>query len=162
MLPLSPLKMVGSSEHPHLLVRPTHTLVSPVVMGDDVAMDSSPAPDPAQLHFIELDKLPMDNWQSALEKTGIRLEVVQHSYSPGAALSSHAWEKSNFCRQKDICPPEFDPNCFGVPLLWNSADAESEFYGYQVCLGWGKKVAKWIPKLSQFRPNERKEFVFSC
>jgi len=129
-------------------------------MGDDVAMDSSPAPDPAELHFVELDKLLLDNWQSALERMGIRLEVVQHSYSPGAALSSHAWERGRFCTQKDICLPEFDPNCFGVPPLWNSADKESEFYGYQVCFGWGKKVAKWIPKPTQFMPNERKEFVF--
>jgi len=130
-------------------------------MTDDTAMDTSPAPDPAELHYVELDKLPLDNWQNALEKMGIRLEVVQHGYSPGAALSSRAWEKSSFCTRHDICPPKFDPNCFGVPLLWSSADSGSEFAGYQVVVGWGKRIEKWItPTPEQLIPNERKEFVF--
>ena len=86
-------------------------------MGDDTAMDSSPPPDPEEVNYIALDQLPADNWQNALVQMGVRIEVVNATYSPGAALSSKAWVRSEFCGRHDICPPEFDPKSFGVPLM---------------------------------------------
>ena len=71
MFPLYSLKTVGSSDCSCSPVSKIFVLL--VVVGDDAAMDTSPAPDPAELHYVELDRLPLDNWQNAFEKMGIKL-----------------------------------------------------------------------------------------
>ena len=91
--------------------------------------------------YTALNELDVANWRQTLEGNGLDPNVLRLDYSPANDLRSKLWQSSQFCKSKGIKLPEFHPCSFGCPLLWNSADSGTKYYGYRVCFGWGKKIS---------------------
>jgi len=110
--------------------------------------------------YTALNELTGSNWRETLQGNGMDPAVLSLEYSPGNDLSSRVWNRSQYSVEKGIRPPEFEPKSFGCPLLWNSAESGTKYYGYRTVFGWGRNTKHWYPAKTDFMPQNRREFLF--
>ena len=61
----------------------------------------------------------------------------------GVNLTARAPVPVDIVQKNAIKPPDFDPRCFGRPLVWNSCDKTSKLFSkYKIVRGWGKWANK--------------------
>ena len=107
-----------------------------------------------------INELDPANWREELMEEGFCFETLGKRMHIGMNLAALAPERNEFLQLNAIKPPDFDPRCFGRPLVWNSCDATSKLFAkYKVVRGWGKWAVKHYGDMAYPKTTDPKHFI---
>ena len=90
-----------------------------------------------------IDELSINTWREDLMAEGFCFETLGKRMGVGMNLTAQAPVPCEIMQKNAIKPPDFDPRCFGRPLVWNSCDATNKLFSkYKIVRGWGKWAEK--------------------
>ena len=75
-----------------------------------------------------IDELSVVTYREQLQAEGFCMETLKKRCSIGMNLAARELEITEIMRKNAVNQPDFDPRCFGRPLVWNNCDKTSKLF----------------------------------